>query len=180
MGKPPQKKMKRLTTKEDKRWNVFIGVLYNKLHVPPWYHCIVQFSLDLCSKPPPIPETPTTPHNANSQAWPRLCNWLILFPKTAYRSAECIYHPIVHYIMVSECAREDCPIFDREENASKLSSQLFQFLELWCKFRDNILKSPHTDLLSLTITTTLIPPCEHNLPTHPPRLRIVPLPATRM
>jgi hypothetical protein len=30
--------------------------------------------------------------------------------------------------MVSECTSEDCPIFDREEDPSKLSSQLFQFL----------------------------------------------------
>jgi len=40
----------------------------------------------------------------------------LLDSKTAYRSAECIYYPIVQYIMVSECASEDCPIFDPSSN----------------------------------------------------------------
>ena len=32
-------------------------------------------------------------------------------------------------------------IFNPEENTSEVSSQLFQFLELWCELGDNFLKS---------------------------------------
>ncbi|KAN0098257.1 hypothetical protein V8E51_013920 [Hyaloscypha variabilis] len=60
--------------------------------------------------------------------------------------------------MVSECTSEDCAIFNRKEDASELSSQLFEFLELWCKFRDNILKSIFVHVTTLRVGDFCIVP----------------------
>jgi hypothetical protein len=57
------------------------------------------------------------------QSSPCLCNCLFLLPQTADRRVERHYHPIVHYIVVVECACEDIPISDWEESRSKLASQ---------------------------------------------------------
>ena len=98
----------------------FVDYTISSVHWHPWYHCILQFF--------PRPFVPknnypckNTPPNAGDQAWPRLCNCLFL-SQTVYRSAECIYHPIVHYIMVVECACENIPISDWEKSGSKLMS----------------------------------------------------------
>jgi len=105
------------------------GHLYNKSRIYQQslvlIYCIVFFRPFATQ-----PKKPRTPHNVDSQASPNLCNCLFFFSHTIYRSVECIYHPIVHYIMISECTNEDCAVFDREENVSELSSQLFLFLEL--------------------------------------------------
>jgi hypothetical protein len=51
----------------------------------------------------------------------------ILTPQsqTVYRSAECIYHPIVHYIVIVERACEDRSIPNWKKNMSELASQRF-------------------------------------------------------
>jgi hypothetical protein len=60
--------------------------------------------------------------------------------------------------MVSECTGEDCAIFDREEDASELSSQLLEYLELWCKFRENILKSIFVHVATLRVSDFCVRP----------------------
>ena len=46
---------------------------------------------------------------------------LVPLPKTTYCSTEWIYHPIIHYTTVLECACEYCTIFDREDSTSDLA-----------------------------------------------------------
>lgn len=93
-------------------------------------------------------------HKINS----RLYNCLFLLPQTVYCSAKYIYYPIIYYIMVSEYTSKDYAIFNREEDASELSSQLFEFLELWCKFRKNILKSIFIYVATLRISDFCVCP----------------------
>lgn len=106
--------------------------------IPGIINCIIQFSPDpLCPKRRTPPKGPP---NDGDQACPRLYNCLFLFPQAVYRSAECIYHLIVHYIVVAERSCKDCPIPDRKESRSELTSQLLLVLELWYKFRNDVFK----------------------------------------
>lgn len=59
----------------------------------------------------------------------------------ADRHVECIDHPIIHYIMVVECACEDVPISNWKKSGSELASQRFKVLELQCKLHDDVLES---------------------------------------
>ena len=109
--------------------------------------------------PPNSPTTKKTPHNANSQAWPRLCNCLFLFPQVIYRSTECIYHPIVHYIVVTERSCKNCSVPNWKEDISELASQMFQALELWHKLRDDVLKSIFIHMPKFRVGNLCIRPC---------------------
>jgi hypothetical protein len=97
------------------------------------------------------------PPKSLTMLMPRLYNCLFLFPQTVYRSAKCIYHPIIHYMIVVECAREDVPIPDWKER-SELASQRLKVLELRRKLRDDILKSIFTYIALLCIGNFCIYP----------------------
>jgi len=92
------------------------------------------------------------------QAWPRSCNCLFLFPQALYRSAECIYHPIVHYIVVVERSCKDVPIPNWKESGSEFASQRLEVLELRRKLRDNVLKSIFAHVALLCIRNFCIYP----------------------
>ena len=75
-----------------------------------------------------------------------------------YRSAECIYHPIVHYIVVVERSCKDVPIPNWKESGSEFASQRLEVLELRRKLRDNVLKSIFAHVALLCIRNFCIYP----------------------
>jgi len=119
------------------------------------YPLVSSYSLPqvLCSKTSKAPH-----HNSGSQDCSPLCNCLFLFLQTVYRFAECTYHPIVHYMMVVECAREDVSISNWKENGSELASQRLEVLEFRHKLRDDIFKSIFTYMALLCISNFCIYP----------------------
>jgi hypothetical protein len=67
-------------------------------------------------------------------------------------------HPIVHYMMVVECAREDVPISNWKDSGSEPANQGLEVLELRRKLRDGILKSIFTHMALLCIGNFCIYP----------------------
>lgn len=66
----------------------------------------------------PVPKTPAS---ANDQALTQLYLRLFPIPQAIYRSSECIYHLIVHYVVVTERSCKDCPVHDWKESRSELT-----------------------------------------------------------
>jgi len=100
---------------------------------------------------------PKTLHNAD-RTRPRLCNCLFLLPQTADCRVERHDHPIVHYIMVVECACEDRSVPNWKKNMSELTSQRFEVLEFRRKLHDDVLKSIFVHVALLCIGNFCIYP----------------------
>jgi hypothetical protein len=59
----------------------------------------------------------------------------------ADRPVKCTDHPIIHYIMVMECAYKDIPISNWKESGLELTSQRLEVPKLWYKLCDDVLES---------------------------------------
>jgi hypothetical protein len=87
---------------------------------------LYSFPHTLCSKKKKLPTIRLT--ILTPQSSPRLCNCLFL-PQTADCHVERHDHPIVHYIMVVECACKERSIHNWKKNTSEIASQRFEVLE---------------------------------------------------